>query len=498
MKTIYSSFLLSLLIFGSSCSGFLDESDQSNFTPENYFKTAEHAVSIVNSIYQDFRLGADGDYGGNPYFMTEFQTGLANTRVGQNTHINNIRLLVNNSDNGYSRAWWLQSYRGIANANLAIERIPAIEMDASLKSRCLGEAYFLRAYYYFNLVRMFGRIPLILESIDASSPDLYPEQASIEKVYEQIILDLQEAEKTSLSWNDESGRVTQGVVKSLLAYTYITMAGYPLEKGKEFYALAAAKAKEVIDKGAYYLFDNYDDLHDPGMENKGEHLFMIQYQSGTSVENPFQQYYLPYNMDISYYSTETGTLVVYDEFINTYEAGDRRVEEGQFYFTRYTSNSNRSDTVNFGVYHVYKFFDADANLRTARSGLNYPLLRYADILLLYAEAQNEADGAPSAEAYACINQVRQRARLSDLSGLSSEAFRKAVWMERYHELAFENKIWFDMARTRKALNLTSGEFDNYVGHTFIYGPTLKERELLFPLPTSELNNNKKLVQNPGY
>ena len=140
----------------------------------------------------------------------------------------------------------------------------------------------------------------------------------------------------------------------------------------------------------------------------------------------------------------------------------------------------------------------DANLNTAKSSLNYPLLRYADVLLMYAEAQNEADGSPSADAYSCVNQVRQRANLKGLSGLSQDEFRQAVWKERYHELSFENKIWFDMARTRKVLNLTTGKFDNYVGHKFTYGPALSERELLFPIPTNEIKNNKNLKQNDGY
>ena len=140
----------------------------------------------------------------------------------------------------------------------------------------------------------------------------------------------------------------------------------------------------------------------------------------------------------------------------------------------------------------------DANLNTAQSGMNYPLLRYADILLLYAEAENEADGSPSAEAYKCVNQVRKRANIQPLNGLDQAQFRKAVWKERYHELAFENKIWFDMARTRKVLNLSTGDFDDYVGHKFTYGPSLSEKELLFPIPTNEINNNKNLVQNSGY
>ena len=137
-------------------------------------------------------------------------------------------------------------------------------------------------------------------------------------------------------------------------------------------------------------------------------------------------------------------------------------------------------------------------MNTAKSGLNYPLLRYADILLLYAEASNESEGSPSPKAYECLNKVRQRAGLEPLSNLSQVQFREAVWKERYHELAFENKLWFDMARTRKVFNLTSGGFDDFVGHVFTYGPTLGEKELLFPIPTSEMNNNKNLIQNKGY
>lgn len=498
MKTKHILIYLLSAFVGCGCTDFLDESNKSDFTEENYFKTAEHAQSIVNAAYESFRMGASGDYGGNPYLMTDFLTGLADTRVSQNVNINNIRLVVNNSDNDYGRSWWETSYKGIANTNLAIHRIPGIEMDQTQKSKYLGEAYFLRAYYYFNLVRLFGDVPLVLVPVNASSPELYPDQNTVADVYTQIIADLQEAEKSALTWNDESGRVTMGVVKALLGNVYLTMAGYPLEKGREYYGLAAAKLKEVIDHGTYYLFDSYDDLHNPDIENKGEHMFMVQYQAGTSVENGMQAIYLPYNMDISYYSTETGSIVILNEFIKSYEQADKRIAEKQLYFTNYTSNTNREETVEFGGYYLYKFFDEEAHLRTAKSGMNQPLMRYADILLQYAEAQNEADGAPSEAAYTYVNQIRKRAELPELKDLSQDAFRKAVWKERWHELAFENKIWFDMARTRKVFNILTGDFDNYVGYKFTYGPTLGEKELLFPIPTKEMKNNKKLKQNPGY
>jgi hypothetical protein len=124
-------------------------------------------------------------------------------------------------------------------------------------------------------------------------------------------------------------------------------------------------------------------------------------------------------------------------------------------------------------------------------------MRYAEVLLIYSEAANEANG-PTPEAYEAVNQIRRRAELPELSGLSQQQFREAVWKEKWHELSYENKTWFDMARLRKAFNVTTGNFEDFVGHQFSYGPTLQERELLFPIPTAEIRNNEKLTQNPGY
>jgi hypothetical protein len=330
------------------CNDFLEETNPSNFMQDSYFTKPEHALSIINAIYADLRYSAENDAGGQPYFMTDFQTGFAGTRT-QNINLHKIASATNDADNQYSRSWWRYPYRAIANANTALVRIPEITMDESKKRQYIGEAYFLRAYNYFNLVRLFGHIPLVLTSIDASSPELYPDQAPVEKVYESIVSDLQEAEKANLPWTDESGRVTMAAVKSLLANVYLTMAGYPLQKGSEYYALAAEKAKEVINSGVCYLFEEYSDLRNPDMENKGEFIFMVQYQIGV-VENPFQGLYLPYNLDISYYAAEAGSLYITEDFILSHEEGDKRAEEKQFYYSRFTSNTDRSQEVEFGYY----------------------------------------------------------------------------------------------------------------------------------------------------
>ena len=497
IKTWSQSLIIgALLLLGSGCSDFLEEADPSNFTVESYFKTAVHADNAVNSIYQSLRNIRGGGYGGSPWLMLEFQTGLANTELGQAQNSLIIRDLVNNSDNGYGVTHWNSSYQGIANANLAIAKIPEISMDENVKKKLLGEARFLRAYYYYNLVRIFGMVPLISEPVDLNSPNLYPSQASVEDIYTLIVEDLTTAESSGLTYNDISGRVTLGAVKSLLSSVYLTMAGYPLQKGTEYYQKAADKAKEVIDSDQYSLFDSYDDLHDPANKNIGENIFMVQY-AAFIIPSDWQTLIVPYNQNISAYSDQTGAIFAEEEFVKSYEPGDKRIEEKQFYYHYYTLKADRTKTINLGGYYLYKHFDVAANLTTASSNLNWPLMRYAEILLIYAEAINEVS-APTSAAYEAVNKIRKRAEISELSGLSKEQFREAVWREMWHELSYENKTWFDMVRIRKGFNLTTKNFDEYVGYRFVNGPILTERELLFPIPTGEMKNNDKLIQNQGY
>jgi len=479
------------------CSGFLSESDPTNFTVENYFTKPEHARSSVNAVYASMRSPLTSGFGGGAWMMTEFATGLAATDLGQAVNSYFVKDLNNTSDNGYGQAIWQQYYLGIGNANLSIAKIPDIPMDAEEAKRLLGEAHFLRAWYYFELVRMFGHIPLVTEPTSLQSSQLRPPQANQEAVYELIEQDLKTAETAGLPWRNPSGRVSLGAVKALLAEVYLTMAGYPLQKGQSHYQLAADKAKEVIDAGGqFFLFNDYADLHDPAMKNIGENIFMIQFATQVIPSN-WQVAIIPYNKNISQYSDETGGIYVTADFVASYDAGDLRTQEKQFFFTQYTHESNRNQVVDLGGYFLWKHFDEVAQTSTANSDLNWPVIRYANVLLTFAEASNEANG-PTADAYDAVNAVRKRAELPDLAGLSKDALREAIWKERWHELCFENKTWFDMVRLRKAFNVSTKQFEDYVGHQFSYGPVLKKRELLFPIPTAEVRNNTNLKQNEGY
>lgn len=124
-------------------------------------------------------------------------------------------------------------------------------------------------------------------------------------------------------------------------------------------------------------------------------------------------------------------------------------------------------------------------------------MRLNKFLLTYAEAQNEVAG-PSTEVYNAVNDIRKRAKLKELTNLNQAALREAIWKERWYELCYENKTWYDMVRLRKALNIKTRQFEEYIGHKFPNGATVTERELLFPIPTAEVRNNKNLKQNEGY
>ncbi|HLL94563.1 MAG TPA: RagB/SusD family nutrient uptake outer membrane protein [Spirosoma sp.] len=489
-------FCAALVVSGSACSDFLEETDKSNFTVDNYFTRPQHATSAVNSIYENLKTTTGGGFNGAPWMMLEFATGLANTELGQAQNSIFVRNLVNTSDNEYSRVYWVSSYKGIGNANLVLAKVPGIAMDEVAKKKALGEARFLRAYYYYNLVRIFGKVPLITEPVELTSATLYPEQSSEESVYKLIVDDLIMAEAAGLPFTDPSGRVSTGAVKSLLASVYLTMAGYPLQKGAEYFKKAADKANEVITANQYTLFTTYDDLHNPARKNVGENIFMVQFATNIQPSN-WQTSIIPYNQGISAYSDQTGAIFANKEFVESYEKGDLRAQEKQFYYRTFTLSSDRNKTVDLGGYYIYKHFDTRAQLTTANSDLNWPILRYAEVLLIYAEAANEVSG-PTPEALEAVNKIRRRAQLPDLASLSKEQLREAVWKERWYELSFENKTWFDMARLRKAFNVTTKTFENFVGHKFSYGPVLKERELLFPIPTAEIRNNSKLKQNTGY
>jgi len=501
--------LAAAILFATGCKKFLEEEDPSNLTPDSYYTLPEHAEAAIAAAFSNTRFigGGAGIFAQN-FQMLEAVTGTAKTETGQNTDLNNLLGLAYNGDNVFVRNWWNGLYGVIAQANLVLQKVPGINpMNDAQKKKILGEAQFLRAWSYFYLVRLFGDVPLITNPVDATSPDFLPTRTGKENVYKQIVDDLLAAEGAGLPATETTGRISSGAVKSLLAEVYLTMAGQPLNKGASHYQLAADKANEVITSNNFSLFTNYGDLHNVAQENKGEHIFEIQYLVGVS-ENPMQAVLLPNFKDVSAYGTEIGSCVPTNQFYQSYEAGDRRVIDRQgFFYTSYYNGGNGA-LKNLSAPYIYKHFDSVAHgtsgkAGTGQSSLNWPQIRYAQVLLTYAEAQNEAGNGPNAAAYNALKSIRDRAGLvTPLIGTFTQAsFREAVWRERWHELCYEGITWFDMIRTRKAYKEATNSFENFAGHVFAdnSNATLAEKHLLFPLPTAEMQNNPNLTpQNPGY
>lgn len=493
----------------ASCTKFLEEEDPSNLTPETFFTLPGHADAVLAAGYAQTRfIGNGAGIFANNWSLPEMLSGTARTETGQNSDLNNIIGLAYNGDNLFITQWWNGLYSVVAQANLALQKIPLIpQMDETARKRSIAQAQFLRAWAYFYIVRMWGDAPLITSPVDATTnPDLYAARTPAAAIYDQIVKDLTDAEGGSLAMVDNSGRASLGAVKGLLAKVYLTMAGFPLSKGATHYKLAADKAKEVIDAGGYSLFTSYNDLHNLATKNRTEFIFSIQYLGGVA-DNPIQSALLPNFKGISSFDTEVGSNVPVPGFVATYDATDKRIIDRQgFYYTSYYDEGNGA-LKPLGNPYIFKHFDVichgTAGVKgTSVSSMNLMNLRYADVLLIYAEAQNEVDAAPSQAAVDAIKLVRDRAGLITLPAASytKDAFRDFVLRERWWELAYEGITWFDMLRTRKAFNITTKAFEPLVGHKFPdNGVTYAERNLLLPLPANEMRNNPNLTpNNPGY
>jgi len=513
ISKIYKIALIGVIVFGqSACSDFLTEKAPSNLTPTNFYTIPDHAEAAIAATYSELRFIGNGAgiFSAN-WQLLEALTGTSTTETAQNSDLNNLYGLVHDGYTVHLVQYWAGLYKVIAQANQVLEKVPAITpMDAKQKSKILGEARFLRASAYFTAVRLWGDVPLITKPQTASSEDFLPSRAPVESVYKLIVEDLIAAEASGLDWMDTRGRVGTAAVKAQLAEVYLTMAAGSLKKGASHYKLAADKAFEVItyaksNPSSIGLFPTYMDVHKESLKNRLEHLYMIQYNTTVSG-NPMGNFF-PNFKPVTYSGPGgTGSSVPTPSFYKSYEAGDLRTkdQEGYFYTSYYTNGNGAPFDLN--APYVFKHFNMTANgyngvAGTRNDNLNVPQIRYAQVLLTYAEAQNEV-GGPTADSYAAFKAIRDRAKLTtpDLGAYSQATFRNAVWKERWQELCYEQITWFDMVRLRKAFNETTKTFEDFVGHTNLSSnQKLQEKHLLLPLPKAEMLNNPKLTpQNPGF
>lgn len=488
-RYILTTIVLALIVF--SCSeDFLDKAPLDTINTSNFFQTEADAIAAVNGAYQplqwpklyNMRMWTSDIMAGNSI------VGAGGGDDGRETI--DMANFVTTTDNPGVLDLFRGPPPGILRCNVVLQKVPGMDIDEDIKSRTLGEAHFLRGLYYFILVRYFGDVPLILEP-QAPGDDLRPSRTDKAIVYEQIIRDLEDAidllpEKSSYSSSD-LGRAAKGAATGLLAKVYLTLGEW-----EDVVRLCS----DVTALG-YALNDNYGDNFDVLNKNSQESLFEVQYVSDAGEDfwsNENQSSWLstftgPRNSDMV--AGGWGWNQPLQEFVDAYEPGDKRKDVTIFY-----EGCPRFDGMDYDPaysttgYNLRKFLVTKSVAATSdNSPMNFPVLRYADVLLMKAEALNNL--GRTSEAEAPLNEVRARAGLTALSGLSQGDFKEAVLHERRMELAFEGQRWFDMIR------VDDGQWGLNFLHT-IGKVNASEKHLLFPIPLKEMESNPNLIQNTGY
>ena len=488
-----SVYVVVLLLCGCD---FLNRSPYDSVDTSQGFQTMEDAEAAVNAAYQplqwaklyNMRIWTLDIIAGNS------EVGAGGGTDGEETV--DLANFIADADNFAALDLWRGPSPGILRCNFVLQKVPAMNIDEAVKNRILGEAYFLRAHYYFILVRLFGGVPLQTEPADSDSDLLLP-RASADDIYELIMDDLDQAirllPKRSEYTQANMGRATKEAAMAELARVYMTDY-QDYEHYQEVVTLC-----DAIGAMGYRLEEDYADLWNPAKQNGVESIFEVQYYGMTNFD------FWSNENQASWLSTFTGArnsgmaAGCYGwnqptaEFVSQYEVGDLRKEKTIFYtgcptFDGMTYSSAYSTT----GYNVRKFLltktqSPDYNT----SNQNWVVTRYADVLLMKAEALNEMGQTTLAEAP--LYEVRCRAGLtkrSDIEGLSQMQMREKIIHERRMELAFEGHRWFDMIRYKDNYALN---FLHSIGKT-----AASSKHLLLPIPTQEREANPKLTQNPGW
>jgi hypothetical protein len=471
-----------LYIFGSlfltSCSGFLDLAPKDATNVSNFYRNESDMNAAVNAAYG--MLASAGQYGYAYYNVSEARSdNTMNFEVGGNLPDAELDQFKMSSTNDIIRVMWLDSYKGVLACNAVLDHIAGADMGDPLRQQFIGEVKFLRSLMYFNLVRTFGDVPLVLSETKSISEGYKQSRIPKAEVYDHIIADLTDAEqKLPLSYSGSNiGRATKGAAKALLGKVYLTIADF---------AKAKDKLKEVIDQGNYKLLDDYAALWLTTNANHQESIFEVQFKKGgTGTGSSFYNNFAPRNSGTAVVKIgfAGGRNLPTSDLVNAYEKGDDR--KALSLATGYT------DAQGVFIPDPYTLKYQDTPFADGDADNNWTVLRYADVLLMYAEALNEVNNGPTTEAYAAIDAVRKRASLSPLaSGLSKAAFALAIEHERQVELAFEGHRWFDLVRTGRAVAVMNQHFK---------APVVQDFNAVFPIPQTQIDVNPAgIKQNPGY
>lgn len=527
MKKIFlAGGLLAMLGGLSACKKFLEETPKSEQPVSAYYQTIDQVQSAVNYLYNVasgpnsfYNIG--GLYDASNAFALDDMSGLAGNTVAQNPAIRYFESLTQTAENAgaYTQGIWGSLYNNIASANTIITQVAAsTTIDTAASKPLVATARFFRAMDYYYLVRIFGAVPLVLQPY-TSLNNLYPPRTSLDSVYGSIVNDLtlaiNEGNLVDKPMGQNGNQVSKGTCEGLLAEVYLTMAGYPLQGGTNDYQAALTTAQALLSSGGgYALFDNsggttaFDKLRLTANDQGSEYLYFVEYNSAIqqsampeySFPNTFPLTVPNSNLQVAY-TLVTQAWTPSTTLLNMYDSvNDIRRHEKQFYSTsfNYQSTGGTPASIQYGLYLPYRWYDSLAIFSTAASGKYTSVYRLADVYLIAAEAANELGQDPTP----WLQPILNRAYVTPPVIPGGQADRRTfIWSERYKELAMEGHFWFDLVRTRMYPDVDASHNVTYsalVGHSNGRGQTFQSLDLLWPLPSTEVQRNPSLIQNPGY
>jgi starch-binding outer membrane protein, SusD/RagB family len=477
---------IALIVSVSACKKeFLELPSQTSLSTPLFFKTQSDFQQAINGAYAPLRGLYSGTNGA--WAMGEMRSDNTTYKYNSNDrgtiHPEFIKEFTDDANNAVSGNKYFTDYTIISRVNQVLESIDAIDFDAAVKNNIKGQAYFLRAFAYFDLVQYFGKVPLHLKPAKSLGETALP-VTSVDSIYLQIIADANQA--ATLLPNkatQEPGRVTTGSAKTLLGNVYLVLKKW---------AEAEAALKDVT---GYTLLANYAAVFDPAQKNNSESIFEVQFKEGTEgFASNFFYTFLVQPVTAAEITAVTGipevprTIEGYNiptpDIIAAYEAGDKRKDASVGYITA------------GGVSYPFIKKYSHPHALTNNTNDNWPVYRYAEVLLMMAEVVNEQNKTTDALAY--LNQVRTRAGLSNSTAAGQAAIRAAILNERRVELAFENKRWLDLVRTGNAQTVMTAfgarVKANPSAYYFPAGISPAQAaytniSLLFPIPASEVALN---------
>lgn len=482
-KHITKSLMLITLGLVSCEDKLLNLTPESVLTPTNFYKNAADINQAVLGVYNSLQTRRQTDY-----LLMEVPAD--NLYMSANTTIagsNDVDFLTVNADNALTAAFWNTTYNGIFRANAVLLNIDTpTNYAAGQKDQLTGEAKFMRALFYFDLVRVFGGVPKVVDKITISEAAALP-KATEEEIYALIVSDLTDAAaKLPVRKSIATGRASKGAAAALLAKVYVY---------RQDWANAKTQLEKVINELDYKLVNDFASLWKLESEDNDEVIFTVKYVDGTNGQS-LSTSYTPNGGLVGIADRGAETSLPSWSLIKKYEAGDKRkaatVQEW------WTSPAQPNSAP---IYYPYVSKYAVKHSYGA-SGIDIPVLRYADVVLLYAETLFKL--GDKANALVQLNKIRERAfgdATHNYKGTEATDFMDLILNERQLEFAYEHERWFDLVRTGKYLSVMTQEerLYNYAAKTpVVVNLAPKDFMKVYPIPQAQIDLSSGLKQNSGY